>query len=343
MVMISLFKNNFEMNKITSIEDVNALIVAGVEESTTLEYKSEIDISNAKWKGEMAKDVSAMANANGGIIIYGVKEFDEEDRRHIPSHITPLDTTKVSKETIAQVISTNITPKIKGLEISCFVVDKAKPNEVIYIVTIPQSHTAHQNLKTKHYYKRYSTIVNPMEDYEIRDIMNRNIHPDITLDFEFRYITKQELYWTQPTYNPLLGPPIPAQPQVVNRTILVLNCIPRNIGTIVAEHVHYFIKLPRNIIASGQEFDIAEVKDDFVIMRRENLYCDILEGSTFTNIRYGQPRIVPILPGMTGVHKGIIIQSNANINQDIEITWRLNADGASIKSGQIKLKDIPRK
>ena len=341
--MISLFKNNFEMNKITSIEDVNALIVAGVEESTTLEYKSEIDISNAKWKGEMAKDVSAMANANGGIIIYGVKEFDEEDRRHIPSHITPLDTTKVSKETIAQVISTNITPKIKGLEISCFVVDKAKPNEVIYIVTIPQSHTAHQNLKTKHYYKRYSTIVNPMEDYEIRDIMNRNIHPDITLDFEFRYITKQELYWTQPTYNPLLGPPIPAQPQVVNRTILVLNCIPRNIGTIVAEHVHYFIKLPRNIIASGQEFDIAEVKDDFVIMRRENLYCDILEGSTFTNIRYGQPRIVPILPGMTGVHKGIIIQSNANINQDIEITWRLNADGASIKSGQIKLKDIPRK
>ena len=182
-----------------------------------------------------------------------------------------------------------------------------------------------------------------MEDYEIRDIMNRNIHPDITLDFEFRYITKQELYWTQPTYNPLLGPPIPTQSQVVNRTILVLNCIPRNIGTIVAEHVHYFIKLPRNIIASGQEFDIAEVKDDFVIMRRENLYCDILEGSTFTNIRYGQPRIVPILPGMTGVHKGIIIQSNANINQDIEITWRLNADGASIKSGQIKLKDIPRK
>lgn len=43
------------MNKITEIEDVNALIVAGVEESTTLEYKSEIDITNAKWKSEMAR------------------------------------------------------------------------------------------------------------------------------------------------------------------------------------------------------------------------------------------------------------------------------------------------
>ena len=331
------------MNKITSLEDVNALIAAGVEESTILEYKSEIDITNAKWKSEMAKDVSAMANANGGIIIYGVKEFDDEDRRHMPSHITPIDVTKISKETIAQVISTNISPKIKGLEISCLVVDRSKPNEVVYIVTIPQSYTAHQNLKTIHYHKRYSTIVNSMEDYEIRDIMNRNIHPDITLDFEFRYITKQELYWTQPTYNPLLGPPISAQPQVVHRTILVLNCIPRNVGTVVAEHVHYFVKLPGNIIAAGQEFDIAEVKDGFVTMRRENLYCDILEGSTSANIKYGPPRIVPILPGMTGVHKGIVMQSNINLNQDIEISWCLNADGASIKNGQVKLKDIPMK
>lgn len=99
------------MNEISSIKDVNALIAAGVEECTTLEYKSDINTTCDKWKGEMAKDVSAMANANGGIIIYGVKEFDEEDKRHIPSHITPLDTTKISKETIAQVIASNISPR----------------------------------------------------------------------------------------------------------------------------------------------------------------------------------------------------------------------------------------
>ena len=331
------------MNKITTIEDVKALIAAGVEENTTIEYKSGINIADAKWKGEMAKDVSAMANANGGVIIYGVKEFDEKDKRHIPSQIIPLDTTKISKETIAQVISSNISPKIKGLEINCLVVDVSKPNEVVYIITIPQSSTAHQNLKTKQYHKRYSTTVNSMEDYEIRDIMNRNVHPDITLDFELRQITKQELYWIQPTYNPLYGSPLPAHPQIVQRSILVLNCIPRNIGTVVAEHVHYFVKLPENIVAIGQEFDIAEVKDGFVTMRRENLYCDILEGSTPTNIKYGLPRIVPILPGMTGVHKGIIIHPNANLNQDVEISWCLNADGASVKSGKIKLKDIPRK
>lgn len=329
------------MNKIASIEDINALIAAGVEESTILEYKSDINTDCVKWKAEMAKDISAMANANGGTIIYGVKEFDEEDKRHIPSHITPLDTTKVSKETISQVITSNINPKINGLEINCLVVDTAKPNEVVYIVTIPQSYTAHQNIKTKQYHKRYSTTINSMEDYEIRDIMNRNIHPNITLDFEFKQIARQELYWIQPTYNPLIVSHIPpAQPQIVQRSISVLNCIPRNVGTVVAKHVHYFVKLPENIIAAGQEFDIAEVKDGFVTMRRENLYCDILEGSTQTNVKYGLPRIVPILPGMTGVHKGIALQPNAKLDQNIEISWHLNADGASPKQGKIKLKDI---
>ena len=41
-----LFKTGLSMNKITSIEDINALIAAGVEESTTLEYKSDINTSN---------------------------------------------------------------------------------------------------------------------------------------------------------------------------------------------------------------------------------------------------------------------------------------------------------
>ena len=61
----------FDMNKITSIEDINALIAAGVEESTTLEYKSDINTTSDKWKGEMSKDVSAMANANF-IVLMGV-------------------------------------------------------------------------------------------------------------------------------------------------------------------------------------------------------------------------------------------------------------------------------
>ena len=46
---------------------------------------------------------------------------------------------------------------------------------------------------------------------------------------------------------------------------------------------------------------------------------------------------------MIGVYKGIILNSQANLNRDVEISWVLNADGAAIKSGKIKLNEIPRK
>ena len=52
-----------------TLEDIQDLITNEVEESTELEYKSMVKVNN--WKSELAKDVSAMANANGGIIIYG--------------------------------------------------------------------------------------------------------------------------------------------------------------------------------------------------------------------------------------------------------------------------------
>lgn len=328
------------MLDVTTIADVSALITNGVDESTTLEYKSEIDISNDSWKKEMAKDVSAMANANGGIIIYGVKEFDDPEKRFLPEKITPIDASRVSKETVIQVINSNVSPKILNLDITCFVVDVARPNEVVYVLRVPQSSTAHQNLKTKQYHKRYGTTVGAMEDYEIRDIMNRRLHPDITLDFEIKAIMLQELYWSRPTYNPLVQVPPQLQPQVVPIKQLALNCIPKNKGQVVAEHVHYFVHIPVAILAPGQEFDIAEVKDGYATIRRENIYCDILEGSTLNNVRYGNPRIVPILPNMTGVHKAILLQSNIKLPQDAEISWTLHADGAPMKQGKIRLGDV---
>ena len=331
------------MLDITTISDVWALISNGVDEATTLEYKGGIDISNDSWKKEMAKDVSAMANANGGLIIYGVKEYDEPQKRFLPEKITPVDASKISKETIMQVINSNISPKILNLDITCLIVDACRPNEVVYVVKIPQSSTAHQNLKSKQYHKRYGTTVAAMEDYEIRDVMSRSVHPDITLDFEIRLIMRQELYWTQPTYNPLVQMTHPPQPQVVPVRQLVLNCIPRNQGRVIAEHVHYFINLPVGIMAPGQEFDIASITDGYATIRRENLYCDILEGSTMNNVRHGNPRIVPILPNMTGVHKAIGLRSGVNLNQDLEITWILYADGAPMKKGKVKLKDIVRR
>lgn len=62
------------MLEIKTIADLQKLIQDEIEESTVLEYKSSFAIQNKKWKEELAKDVSALANSNGGNIIFGIRE-----------------------------------------------------------------------------------------------------------------------------------------------------------------------------------------------------------------------------------------------------------------------------
>ena len=57
------------------------LIQDGIEEDLHLDYKGEIDTNS----GEIAKDLSAFANSDGGYIIYGI----EEDK-HKPKQIIPI-------------------------------------------------------------------------------------------------------------------------------------------------------------------------------------------------------------------------------------------------------------
>ena len=332
------------MIKITSLSDLQSLISDGVEEGTQLDYKSGIDKTKEKWKSEIAKDISAMANSNGGVIIYGIKEYDEPYKRYLPEKIVPLDTTEISRETLMQVITNNISPKVEGVEIQTIPVSQEKPNEVIYVVTVPQSSTAHQNLRTKQYFKRYGSTTDAMEDYEIRDVMNRCTHPDVRLEFEIREKSVSERYLIQQPYNPLCNNSEPiTKVNILTRREFMLIAFPRNIGRVVAEHLHWFIHVPLNLLEDKKDLDIQYVRNGYAVIRRENMYCDILPGSTENNIKYGPPRIVPVLPRMTGPSKGVFLIPNVNLNQEIEIKWELYADCAPVKQGSIKLSEISRK
>lgn len=166
-----------------------------IEESLTLEYKAADALERTDRKREqITKDVSAIANSDGGILIYGLKEYGNDERKHLPEKIDPIDRTQFSKETLEQVIN-NIRPHIPGLVIYPVVLNSS--NEVAYIVDIPRSNTAHQ--ATDHrYYKRHNFISVPMEDYEVRDTMNRAITPDASIEFSYERnsITMREHHYT---------------------------------------------------------------------------------------------------------------------------------------------------
>jgi hypothetical protein len=154
------------------------MIADAVEESLSLDYKraDSLNKTDDKKKAEIVRDVTAMANSSGGILIYGIAEFSEKAQRHLPERLDPISRTEISKEWLDQIIQ-SIHPRVENVVIHPVTIDE-KANAVCYVVEVPQSYTAHQ-ARDHIYYKRHNFQNLPMQDYEVRDVMNRRTHPHI--------------------------------------------------------------------------------------------------------------------------------------------------------------------
>jgi len=166
-----------EKHKIpSSREELQSLIDSKIGENGSLEYKAggALNRKNQNLRDDITKDVSAFANAAGGILIYGIGEFTSEDKKHWPEKITAIDATDYTREWLDQMIG-QIQPRIEGLEIVPVHVGP-KDTDFCYVVSVPQSSTAHQ-ATDKRYYRRRNFENTMMDDAEIRDVMNRRKHP----------------------------------------------------------------------------------------------------------------------------------------------------------------------
>ncbi len=151
-----------------SFEDLQKLIQDQIEESINLDYKSakSLDTAGTK-KREIAKDISAFANSDGGIIIYGVQE-----ENHKPVSIDFVDGELFNKEWLENVIDSNIQQKIQGIRIFPIRID-SDIKKTVYVVKIPASSEAPHISADKKFYRRYNFKSVPMEEYEIRLLYNR--------------------------------------------------------------------------------------------------------------------------------------------------------------------------
>lgn len=162
-----------------TLEKINQFIEEKIEENLYLDYKAADSLGSSDGKkNEIAKDVSAFANSDGGTIIYGVREY-QSGTQYLPEKIDPLNRTLFSKETLEQIINSRISPRIHGIIITPVTIDELN---VIYVVEIPKSNTAHQS-SDKRYYRRYNFQSVMMDDWEIKDIIGRQNKSEATVSF----------------------------------------------------------------------------------------------------------------------------------------------------------------
>lgn len=307
------------MKTLATKEDLQYLIENRIEENFELEYKESRALGRQDRKIlEIAKDVSAMANSAGGILIYGIAEDG-----HFPESITPIDNNDYSKEWLENIITSNISPKIADLQIITIAVD----NGFVYVVKIPQSAIAHQNTRDYKYYKRRNFKVDPMLDYEIKDIMNRAKYPVIELEFEIEekedYSKKYDSYIMEDA--PIYDPKFFLKVRAINK------------GKVYANFVNYFVELPIDLLLEEDSSHLKKIEKDVVEYYGEN---------TFKDSPHDTSRFDPILPSLYSRSEKILlnIKSECNIKpsklDSREIRWRVYADNAPIQEGSITLSAI---
>lgn len=162
-----------------TIETIESFIKNELEESIHIEFKSCGALSmEDKYKKDIAKDVSSIANSDGGIIIYGIEEKD-----HKAHALSFIDGDKFNKEWLEQIINSYIQRSIPDLKI--FPIRKdGDIKQTIYVVQIPSSIEApHMVTKDKEnrFYRRHNFLATIMEEYEVRQSYGRKVKAELDL------------------------------------------------------------------------------------------------------------------------------------------------------------------
>ena len=294
-------------------EDLLLLIKDKVGERQDLEYKqcAALDLGEDRKKIEVSKDVSALANSGGGTIIYGIVED-----KHLPVNIDEgFDPTVISKERLEQVILGNIRPRIQGLTIKPVHLSTRARGRYAYVVHVPQSSTAHQ-ASDKKYYKRFNFKCEAMEDYEIRDVMNRTTHPFLIPKFE-------------------IGPML----QYRNAEEYKLFVTLRNEGKVRAQHFKFTFDTPAQYTRAGNGFPIAEISHVNNSFGRN--WCR----QTFQAIQsvlFPDDELILKDVGYWGCLWLGSPQLDRNDKSEVFLYWKAYADDMPPRIGEMYLGDIPR-
>ena len=142
-------------------EDVLGLIREQRKENLQFEYKKSDALAKTDGKKtEITKDVSAMANSAGGVIVYGI---DEQRKSNGPIQLDiGIDPTEISTEWLEQVIDSGIQRRIDGIKVHA--VTLSSSTKFVYVVWVPQSNRAPHMAADHRYYKRLGTTTGVMEE-----------------------------------------------------------------------------------------------------------------------------------------------------------------------------------
>lgn len=215
-----------KLNQVHTEADIIQYISEAAEESLYLEFKSGMAFKekDENCKNEIAKDISAFANADGGILIYGIAE-----KKFRAASIATFDSNIFTKEWLEAILESRIHRPIPNIIIDPIRIggDIAKS---IFVVRIPRSIYAPHQTYLLEYWKRQNFRNRKMAEYEIREAYTR---PNLT-----------KLKLLDPTINASLG--MLSARKVIDFRARISFAV-ENIGSTIEEMYKLEVRLPNQL------------------------------------------------------------------------------------------------
>jgi len=227
------------IHKVTYEDLVKLLDSKELHEGYRLDFKRELGRKNK----EIAKDVSSFANTNGGYLIYGIDDDDDQTIIGIDSIVNNRNIA----EWFNQVISGNVMPDIFYKEPHCIKIPDT--DKVVMIIEIPESSRKPHMLTEDHrYYIRVNDSSRAAKHHEVRDMFSysRDRKSDFESYFKYRNLDTDNENFAL-TY---LSNKIERQPtnnDLKNRPLILFSVLPKYINEEMflgssAEQLHWFNK-----------------------------------------------------------------------------------------------------
>lgn len=173
---------------------LEAMIANCAEESVYMDFKAAAALTNDK-KKDICKDVSAFANSDGGVIIYGMNEVD-----HKAHSFSFIDGYTVTKEWLEQVIKDGIHRRIDGIRIHPIRFEN-DIKQTVYVVEVPLSPLAPHMTKDNRYYKRFNFMSVAMEEYEVRHTFERKQNAKLDICDTLIMVTNGDSWFQDKYFN----------------------------------------------------------------------------------------------------------------------------------------------
>lgn len=175
---------NFRGRSVQSSGDIQWFIDNHVQEAIDLEYKSQSYGGSDENRRELLRDVTSLANAEGGFILLGIEADDEG----IATHVAGVERGNYAELIMSSCLA-NIDRRIQGL--ASYEIELTSNHQIV-VIAVPKSLTAPHMVTHKglnQFWKRHGRQKSPMVTSEIIDTVEAGMNASERLE---RYILQRE-------------------------------------------------------------------------------------------------------------------------------------------------------